>query len=148
MKMLHKKETRKIIDELEDYYGAGGLKMDCIFLKNNKNKIFIISKDFKSLDARDLRVNGLGLYFLNVSKGPRLSIEGSQIIGRKARKNVYEVEDNELSEWLKGYDLKCDESLKGYKIIRSNKDFYGVGFASNGKIKNFIPKERRIRGNV
>ena len=117
-------------------------------MKNNQDKIFIISKDFKSLDARDLRVNGLGLYFLNVSKGPRLSIEGSQIIGRKAGKNVYEVEDNELSEWLKGYDLKCDESLKGYKIIRSNKDFYGVGFASNGKIKNFIPKERRIRGNV
>jgi len=145
MKILGKKEVRKIIDELKDYYGIKELNIDCLFLKNNQDRIFIISKDFRLLNARDLRVNGLGLYFLNASKGLRLSIEGSQIIGKKAGKNVHKIDDGDLKDWLKGYDLDCDESLKGYQIIKNKNDFYGVGFASNEKIKNFIPKERRIK---
>ena len=144
MKPLDKKETKRIIDELNDYYGIKELKLDYIFMKNNQDKIFIISKDFKSLNTKELRLNGLGLYFLNVSKGLRLSIEGSQIIGIHAKKNVHEINDENLKEWLQGYDLDCDE-LKGYQLIKNKNDFYGVGFASNNKIRNFIPRERRIR---
>ena len=86
----------------------------------------------------------MGLYFLNVSKGLRLSIEGSQIIGKKATKNIHELGDNEIREWLKGYDLDC-KGINGYKLIKHKDDFYGVGFASNDKIKNFVPKYRRIK---
>ncbi len=148
MKQLDKKETKKIIDDLEDYYGIKDLKLDYILLKNNQDKIFIISKEFKSLNAKDLRLNGAGLYFLNVSKGLRLSIEGSQIIGKSATKNIHEIRNEELKNWLMGYDLDCDESLKGYNIIKNKNDIYGIGHASNGKIRNFIPRERRIKGNV
>ncbi|MBS3135117.1 hypothetical protein J4406_01965 [Candidatus Woesearchaeota archaeon] len=144
MKFMNKKQTDKIIKELKEYYGIKELKLNCSFYMNNKYKIYLISKEIKDLDTKDLRINGLGLYFLNVSKGLRLSIEGSQIIGKKATKNIHELGDNEIREWLKGYDLDC-KGINGYKLIKHKDDFYGVGFASNDKIKNFVPKYRRIK---
>ena len=144
MKLLDKKEIKKIIEELKDYYGVKELSLDYAFIKNNDNKIHIISNDFKKLNTKDLRINGLGLYFLDVSKGLRLSIEGSQIIGKKATKNIHELNNEELKDWLRGYDLDCDD-IYGYKLIKNKNDFYGIGFASNNKIKNFIPKSRRIK---
>ena len=143
MKILTKREINKIIDNLREYYGIKELKLDYLFLQN-KEKIYLISKDFKKLNTKNLRVNNLGLYFLNVSKGLRLSIEGSQMMGKKATKNIYEIIEKDLKDWLRGYDLECS-NLQGHKLIKNKDDFYGIGFASNNKIKNFIPKSRRIR---
>ena len=143
MKILLKKEIRRIIDELRDYYGIKKLELDYLFLQN-KDKVYLISKDFKRLNSKNLRINNLGLYFLNIEKGFRLSIEGSQIIGKKATKNIYTLNDQELKDWLRGYDLECKE-VHGYQIIKDKNDFYGIGSASNGKMKNFIPKSRRIK---
>ena len=143
MKILTKREINKILDNLREYYGIKELKLDYLFLQN-KEKIYLISKDFKKLNTKNLRVNNLGLYFLNVSKGLRLSIEGSQMMGKKATKNIYEIIEKDLKAWLRGYDLECS-NLQGHKLIKNKDDFYGIGFASNNKIKNFIPKSRRIR---
>ena len=144
MKFLDKKQIEKIIKELKEDYGIKELKLDYAFYINNEDKVYLISKDIKNLDTKDLRINGLGLYFLNMSKGLRLSIEGSQIIGKKATKNVHEVNETEIKEWLKGYDLDCKD-LKGYQIIKYKNDFYGMGHAKDNKIKNFVPKYRRIK---
>jgi NOL1/NOP2/fmu family ribosome biogenesis protein len=144
MKFFNKKQVNKILDELKEYYGIKELKIDYAFFQNNKNKIYLISKDIKNIDAKDLRINGFGLYFLNISKGLRLSIEGSQIVGKKATKNIHEINDEELKEWLKGYDLDCKD-IYGYKLIKNSNDFYGVGYAKENKIKNFVPKYRRIK---
>jgi len=148
MKILNKKEIKKIIDELKDYYAIKDLELDYTFLKDNKDKIYIISNDFKLLNSKDLRISSLGLYFIDTIKGLRLSIEGSQIIGKQAKKNIYEASDDEIKEWLKGYDLECSKKLNGYQLIKNKNDFYGIGFAFNEKIRNFIPRERRIKGNV
>lgn len=144
MGILNKKEVTKILEELKDYYGIKELNIDYAFFRDNHDKVHIISNDYKRLDTKDLRVNGFGLYFLDVSKGLRLSIEGSQIIGKKAAKNIHELNNEELKDWLRGYDLDCDD-IHGYKLIKNKNDFYGVGFASKNKIKNFIPKSRRIK---
>lgn len=143
MKILPKKEINKILNKLKDYYGIKELKLDYAFLLSSKYKIYLISKDFNNIKT-NLRINGLGLYFLNISKGLRLSIEGSQIIGKKATKNIHKINDKELKEWLKGYDLDCKD-LQGYKLIKNKNDFYGIGLATNNEIKNFIPKYRRIK---
>ena len=91
MKILHKKQVNHILNELKEYYGIKELEIGYLFIQNNKDRIYLVSKEFRSLNTKDLRINGLGLYFLNVSKGLRLSIEGSQIIGEKATTNIHEV---------------------------------------------------------
>lgn len=143
MKILNNKEIKRIINKLKDYYGIKELKIDYSFLQNNKYKIYLISKNFKDITTK-LRINGLGLYFLNISRDLRLSIEGSQMIGKKATKHIYKISDKNLKDWLKGYDLDCNDEY-GYYLIKNKKDFYGAGYAKDNKIKNFIPKYRRIK---
>tara|TARA_Y100000034_G_scaffold119808_1_gene161960 strand:- start:2323 stop:2763 length:441 start_codon:yes stop_codon:yes gene_type:complete len=144
MKILPKRQVNKILKELKEYYGLNELKLDYAFSMNNKHKVYLISKDLKNLDTKSLKLNGLGLYFLNITKDLRLSIEGSQIVGKKATKNIHNLHDKELKDWLRGYDLDC-EDLYGYRLIKNKNDFYGVGYAKDNKIKNFIPKYRRIK---
>ena len=143
MKILPKRQINKILKDLKNYYGLKELKLDYAFLMNKRYKIYLISKDFNKITT-NLRVNGLGLYFLNISKGLRLSIEGSQIIGKKATKNIHKINDGDLKDWLRGYDLDCKD-IMGYQLIKNKNDFYGVGHAKENKIKNFIPKYRRIK---
>lgn len=143
MKKLPKKEVNQILNNLKDYYGLKELKLDYAFLQNKKHKIYLISKDYKNIKT-NLRINGLGLYFLNISRGLRLSIEGSQIVGKKATKNIHKTTDKELKEWLEGSDLDC-KNVQGYQLIKNKNDFYGVGYAKENKLKNFIPKYRRIK---
>src|SRR3989338_4734277 len=80
MEELPKKQIASIIKEIEEYYGAKGLELDYSFVKDAKNKIYLINKDYRKI--KNMRINSMGLYFLNISKDLRLSIEGSQIIGK------------------------------------------------------------------
>ena len=89
LKILNNKEIKEIYGMIENQWGAK-IKLDCGFLKNNKNRIFIVSKDIAKIDTSKLRLNSVGMYFCEIDdKGIRLSIEGSQIIGSKATKNVF-----------------------------------------------------------
>jgi NOL1/NOP2/fmu family ribosome biogenesis protein len=117
------------------------------FLEGSDGDIFLISRDIEKLDLDNLRLNSLGLYIGQLRHDNlRLSIEGSQIIGKSATKNIVEINDEEFSKWLKGEILqkKVDENTKGYVLMKYGKDFVGCGRAKNGEILNFIPKARRI----
>jgi len=144
MEEISKKQVKDIIKGLEEYYGIKGLKLDYLFLKDAKHKIYLMNKDYGKIETK-IRINQAGLYFLNVSKDLRLSIEGSQIIGKLATKNIYNMLDKELKEWLKGFDIETEDSSVGYRLIKNKDDFYGVGYFKEGKIRNFIPKSRRIK---
>jgi len=144
-KILNSKEIKKILNWLKEQYGIKELKIDRAFLKNNKDKIFLISKDISELQTRNIRLNLIGMYFAKeVKDGIRLSIEGSQLIGPKAKKNIIDLDEKQLDDWLNGQDVEYETDSKGFVIIRYNNDFYGVGTAKEGKILNYVPKDRRI----
>lgn len=85
------------------------------------------------------------MYIGEFKKGElRLSIEGSQLIGPHAKKNVVELDRNELRQWLRGEDLIKEVKEEGYVIMKSNNDFVGCGRVKEGKILNFVPKARRL----
>lgn len=144
MQILNTREIKKLLIEINQIYNVENLKLEYIFLKNNKNKVFILSKDFKDLDTKKLHVNNLGLYFCKIeSDGIRLSIEGSQLIGNKSEKNI-NLNKTEVGEWVRGEDIKKNNE-NGYFIIKHNGDFYGTTKVKNNILRNFIPKHRRIR---
>ncbi|MBI2133550.1 hypothetical protein HYU11_02610 [Candidatus Woesearchaeota archaeon] len=145
LKILNSKQVKDIMRILHDRWGFEG-RLDYAFLINNKDRIFLVSRDVGRLDFSKLRVNSMGLYFGEFKdENLRLTIEGSQIIGPGASMNVVEISRKELFAWLRGEDLlrECDSS--GFVIIRSGSDFVGCGRYSNGVIKNFVPKTRRVR---
>ena len=82
------KEIKKIMQLIEKQWNAK-LKLGYAFLKTEKGKIYIVNEDISKLDLSKLRINSIGLYFGELRGDElRLSIEGSQIIGKNASKNV------------------------------------------------------------
>ena len=146
LKILNSNEKKKLLDEIKKQYNIKKLDLDYIFLRNNDNKIFILSKDFAKLDVKNIRINSLGLYFAKLHPdGIRLSIEGSQLIGPLAKNNIINIDDNEIKLWIRGNDLTTDKKFDSYVIIKHNNDYFGSGIYKDGKIRNMISKDRLIR---
>jgi len=140
MKPINSKEIKEIHNKLEEQFGYKQ-KLDYLFYINKDNKLFLMTKDFQKLDLSKLRVNSFGLYFGELEKtGLRLSISGSQLIGKNADKNILEI--NKIEEWLNGQNLECNKELKGWFIVKYKEDFLGCGYCKNGVLMNFISKRR------
>ncbi len=141
LKILNSKQRKKIIEYLKEQYGIQDLRLDYVFIQR-KDKIYLLSNKLKDFEIGRLYVNSLGVYFLNRD---RLSIEGSQIIGKKAKKNVVELDKKQIEKWVRGEDVKAEGDYSGYVLVKYKNDFYGCGSYKDGMIKNFIPKDRRIK---
>ncbi|HLD04982.1 MAG TPA: hypothetical protein VJG90_04665 [Candidatus Nanoarchaeia archaeon] len=152
--ILNTREAKRLHEQLEQQYGYKG-KMPYAFLQSNKDKVYIIHKDVDQVELQTLRVDTLGLYFMTLhyphEKGKktsefqlRLSIEGSQLIGPQATKNVLDLTKEQTKAWFRGEDLEIDPSCTGFQIIRHQSDYLGCGKASSGKLYNYLPKTRRI----
>ncbi len=144
-KVLNSKEVRAIAEMVEMQWGCG-LNLGCGFLEGSDGDIFLISRDIERLDLERLRIDSLGLYFGQLRNNElRLSIEGSQLVGKAAAKNVVELNDDEFKLWLRGEDIeKTLIGCSGYVIIKRAGDFVGCGRCKDGKILNFVPKARRV----
>ena len=145
LKILNSREIKEIYGLIEKQWGAK-VKLDYGFLRNQKNRIFVISRDISAIDISKLRLNSVGMYFCEFdSLGIRLSIEGSQIIGPKAEKNIVELDEEEAKRWFKGEDIEkeCAE-CKGFVILKHSNDFLGTVKYSSKRILNYVSKTRRI----
>lgn len=143
--MLNKKGSERVLGKIKEQFGIKNLDFDYGILQNKKGKIFLISKDIDKIDLRKLRINELGLYIARFDKELRLTIEGSQIFGKHANKNIYEINEEQAKLWLNGNDINCDKIFNGFVIIKYDNDFLGSGKWKDNKILNYIPKERRIK---
>ena len=144
LKILNSKEVKNIYKLLESQFGFKE-KLDFVFLLSSKDKIYIINRDIEYIDLEKIRINALGLYFASfVIDGLRLSIEGSQIIGPKAKHHVLKLRDLAFEMWLKGLDFKIETEEKGYMIVKHDNDFVGCGKVKEGTLLNYVPKARRL----
>lgn len=143
LKILSSRELKPILKYAEEHYGAKP-KWDYGWLLTPKNKIYLVSKDVGKIDTDKLRVTAVGMYFGEWKHNElRFSIEGSQLLGPLATKNVVELSDSERDEWLKGEELEKIEG-EGFVLIKHKTDFLGSGKSKEGKILNFVPKARRL----
>ena len=144
-KILNSKEVRFVTGLVEQQWGCK-VEFEEGFLQNKSGDLFLVSRALEELDLSKLSINSIGLYFGELRNDElRLSIEGSQLIGPKATKNVVVLNDDELKEWLSGNNVeKVVDSCSGYVLIKHNNDFFGCGRYKDGKILNFVPKGRRL----
>ena len=148
LKILNSKEIKEIYGLIEKQWGVK-IKLDYGFLKNQKNRVFVISKDISAIDTSKLRLNSVGMYFCEFdSLGIRLSIEGSQIIGPRAAKNIVELSEEETKMWFKGEDIEKEcKDCRGFVIMKRDNDFLGSGKYTDKKILNYVSKTRRVNAN-
>jgi len=145
LKILNKKAIKEILKKIKEQWNAEIDFKDKVFLQDKENDIYIVNRDISKINLSKLRINSIGLYIAQqMVDGLRLSIEGSQLIGPKAKKNVLELSEKQAKEWLKGYDLEIKD-LKGHLIIKHKEDFLGCGKAKDNKVLNYVPKNRRLK---
>ncbi|MEA3430498.1 MAG: hypothetical protein U9R08_04455, partial [Nanoarchaeota archaeon] len=77
-------------------------------------------------------------------KGIRLSIEGSQLVGPKAQKNIAKINNEQAQKWIRGEDIKIKQEFEGFVIIKHETNYIGSGKFKEGTILNFVPKVRRL----
>lgn len=141
--ILSKKKAKKINDMIENQWGTR-LDDSYVFLEN-EGDIFITSRAIENIPFENLRVNAVGLYIAEIKHNTiRLSIEGSQLIGPSATRNVLEIQPEHVKAWVKGEDIPAD-SMEGFVIIKSGDDFLGCGKAKENKVLNYVPKARRVK---
>jgi NOL1/NOP2/fmu family ribosome biogenesis protein len=153
LKILNSRETKYIIEKLSEQYGYNYDKtsQEFVFLMNKDNRIYIISRNIELIPYNEMKIDSIGIYFGELYKESlRLTIEGSQIIGPGATKNVIEIDTDQMREWITGKDIIHDDCGREFLIIchtdkdTRKKDYYGAGRYKEGKIMNYVSKSRRL----
>lgn len=147
LEILNSRAKKPIFEQIKKQWGVS-FKTDIVFLRSSKEKIYLINRDIERVDTSRLKVDSTGMYFCALTGTDiRLTIEGSEMIGKHATKNVLEIDAAQMRLWLKGQDLELGElssDLSGFVIIKCKTDFLGTGKIRGNEVLNFTPKNRRI----
>lgn len=146
-KKLNEVEREGIISYLKERFGINHKvfgKFD-FFIRGKKVWIATKGIDEKMPKAR---IEAVGMLFMRLEKGKmKLTTNAAQLFGKHAKKNVIELNDQQVYEALRGLDLNVDpkSAEDGYVLLKYKNDIIGVGQKRGDFIKNMIPKARRIK---
>ncbi|MCF7872254.1 hypothetical protein K9L97_04435 [Candidatus Woesearchaeota archaeon] len=144
LRVLNGKEIKDIRKFLFDQFGFDEL-LDLVFLRSNKDKVYVINREVEFVNIRDFWIDSAGLYFGKIQPdGFRLSVEGTQLIGNFCKKNVVEVSLEQKHAWLKGFEFEVDIKDDIFVLLKSGDDFLGCAKVKNEKVLNSLPKSRRL----
>ena len=137
-----------ILKYLRDRFGISKrIFSDYSFIVRGE-KIWIAFKDVLEKDLEGLNIEAIGLLFgryFEKQKRFKPTTNALQIFGRYATKNIVELNEKEKEMYIRGYDLEKKLNLEeGYVIVKFKNDVLGCGLYREGKIKNQIPKARKI----
>jgi len=150
LKILNTRESRDIIDKIEAQYGCK-MVFNGSLLRDSKDNIYLISREIDKIKFENLRINSMGLYLGEINKFQqfRLSIEGSQIVGVKAKKNVIELTEAQVKQYFHSEEIiltseqQASVSGEPFLLLKYKNDFFGAAKYKDGKILNYLPKVHR-----
>jgi NOL1/NOP2/fmu family ribosome biogenesis protein len=146
--MQVKKISPREVEELikENYGSEISLDSFNVFIRKDQ-KIFLASK---GLPAPLIEKSDYLLHFGTIKRNRKiqLSVEGSQLVGRTASKNIAVLDEENISKFVEGLSAKPKElvgcSIGNFVLVKHGNDFYGSGVLREGYVEGYIPKERRI----
>ncbi|GIU68297.1 MAG: hypothetical protein KatS3mg001_147 [Candidatus Pacearchaeota archaeon] len=148
LKILNKEEKREIEKKLKEQFGIK--KINGLVLMRGKERLFLFSGNLnedkiKKIEEK-VNVERVGIYFAKVVEDKlKLSLDGTQLFKSQITKNILEVNEEQMKEWMSGSDLFIKTGKKDFLVIKYKEDFLGCGKVSENKIRNFVPKNRRIK---
>jgi len=175
LKIFSKKEKEEIEKMLESQFGIK--KIQGMILQRGEERLFLFQGSLTEKQIFQLEqtvpVERVGTYFAKIMEDKdgkskiRLSIEGTHIFSNQISKNIFELNDNQVEDWMKGNELLLDNikqikiegggdensglgkngwgTYRGFLVMKYKNNFLGTGKASENKISNFIPKNRRLK---
>ncbi len=150
LKIMNKNEKDEILGKLNKQFGITKIPGEIIM--RGKERMFLFTGEIDKNQLRVLEeitpIERVGAYFAkrveNIDE-VRLSIEGTQIFADQIKDNIFELSDDQVEEWMKGRELQIKTGKKGFLAMKYKENFLGTGKASEEKIGNFIPKNRRLK---
>ena len=139
-------EKRDIIATLSEQFGITELPYLLIRAGKERTRAFSghLSKEEMIKLGEVARIELIGSYLFKEEGLLRLSFDAAIMLQKQITKNVVEIKEEQVKDWLRGFDLEMS-APQGVVVIKSGSDFIGCG-KSNGKtIYNYIPKDRRLK---
>lgn len=150
MRVLTKEEVKDLERMIEKNYGSRVNLKDYLVLINKKNKIWLVNKEVLNLDLDKLKIDSLGLGFGKLKRNEKihLTIEGSQIVGKNATKNIAILDEKDAVKFMQGSNVKPKEEIDceyhNFAIVKCKDDILGSSLLIEDGLKNLIPKSRRL----
>jgi len=147
LQILSTKEKKEIERKLNIQFGIE--KVPGLIVRRGEERLFLLS-NIKPNEIRNIEKAGFieraGIYFAKIVRDKiRLSIEGTHALKDQISKNIYELDNEQIQEWMMGRELPIKTGKRDFLVIKNNNDFFGCGKASEEKIGNYIPKSRRLK---
>ncbi|MBR9702083.1 hypothetical protein GOV13_04120 [Candidatus Pacearchaeota archaeon] len=148
LKIFNRKETKRIVDKLNRQFGVE--EIQGIFIQMGKERLFLFQGSFSRKEIIELsqisQMERVGVYFgKEIKDEVRLSMEGAQLLKDQITKNIFELNSEQAEQWMKGQELLIETGKKDFLVMKYNDNFLGCGKASEKKIGNYIPKNRRLK---
>ncbi len=145
LKPLNARERKHVLAILERQFGFSHAFPYLLFI-NTKRRIYIINREIDRLELDQLRVDTYGLYFGELfDDAIRLSVEGSQIVGKHATRHIVDLDRSQFEAWMKRFNIPLSKDPgEGFLLVRHNTDFVGCGKFVQGSLHNYLPKSRAL----
>lgn len=147
-RFLSNNETKKLKEIIRKNYTC---KLpDFVFFETSKEKIWVCNEYVKQFLKFLPNVKFFGVFFgkLKRNKKIQLSLEGSQIVGKNATKNIIEFLNlSDLEKYIKEgkipQKIRRNAEVHNFPIVKFNNYFAGsICLISENEIKSFFPKSR------
>lgn len=148
LKILNSKEKQEIVNILNKQFGIE--QIDGMIIKIGEERLFLFDGGLNEKELRKIesivQIERIGVYFGKFQNDMiRLSIEGVQLLQNQIKRNIFEIPEDQIENWLMGQDLLIETGKRNFLIMKYKEDLIGMGKASESKIGNYIPKSRRLK---
>lgn len=146
--IINRSEKDKITEKLNEQFGITSLPFLLIRQGQEKIRAYTgsLSRDELAVLGENVHIETVGIYLCKQENGEfRLSHDAPSILKEQITKNIIELDDEQAASWLKGHDLEIQTEIRGPVVLKNRDLLIGCGKASNKRVTNFVPKERRVR---
>ena len=140
-RIFHSKDKEVVVRLLNEQFGIKDLDFEVKI--GGKGRIYAFRKcSYERI--KGIKEHNIGIYIGKLERdGIRLSLEGCYLLKDKISKNLIEVDDDLALKWLRGEDIPT--KVRGYVVLKWKNYLIGCGKGNGKVIKNFVPKDRRLR---
>jgi len=148
LRTIEGKDKEKILEQLNRDFGIK--EIPGILLMRGAERIFLYQGDLTMEQISNMEktfvIERIGVYFAKEQNGEvRLSLEGVHLLKDQIIKGIFELDEKQADEWMHGSELNLETGKKGFLVMKYKEYFLGTGKASEKKISNYIPKNRRLK---
>jgi NOL1/NOP2/fmu family ribosome biogenesis protein len=146
IEFIKSNEKNEIIEKLNEQFGISELPYLLIWTGKEKIRAFSgsLSKDEIMELGKIARIELIGAYLIKDEGLYRLSFDAPLMLKEQISKNIADINDEQLAQWIRGNNLEL-VAPQGVVVIKHNNDFIGCGKSNGNTIFNYIPKDRRLK---